>query len=87
MRGDIYFSSKFVQLNIFDNTYQCFGHPFIFMVDELLPDIYLHIANVKVTKLSRFDGFAGYKIGQKGDHIAFRYDMRNDRNAWKSSPS
>ena len=64
-------AQKFVQLNIFDNAPQGFGHPFIFMVDELLPDINLHIANVKVAKRSRFDGFAGYKIGQKGYHIAF----------------
>ena len=62
---------KFVQLNIFDNAPQGFGHPFVFMVNELLPDIDLHIANVKIAKRSQLDGFAGYKIGQKRDHIAF----------------
>ena len=43
---------KFVGLNIFNNAFQRFGHPLIFMVDELLPNIDLHIANVEIAKFS-----------------------------------
>lgn len=42
---------KFVRFHIFNDAFQRLGHPLIFMVDELLPNIDLDIANVEIAKL------------------------------------
>ena len=43
---------KFVFLNVVDDCPQALGHPFIFMIDQLFPDIYIYIHNIEITKLS-----------------------------------
>lgn len=46
---------KFVSLDIFNEGFHAFGEPFVFMINELLPDIDIHIDNVKMTQLSLCD--------------------------------
>jgi nucleoside-diphosphate-sugar epimerase len=49
---------KFVRLYVFDRGFQGFGHPFVLVVDKLLPYIYIKVAYVKVAKLARELGWA-----------------------------
>ena len=48
------------------------------MVDELLPDLDLHIADVEVAKLARLDELARDEVGEVGDHVTFRDDVCDD---------
>ena len=59
-------------LDIFDDRFQTLGKPFVLVVDQLLPDIDVDIADVEVTKLALLDQGAGDKVGQKRDHVALR---------------
>ena len=69
---------KIVGLNIFEYGFQTFGHPLVFVVNELFPNIDVYIHNIKIAELSRSGPFLCYKIGKIGDHIAFCEKMRND---------
>ena len=65
-------------LDVSDHRSEGFRHPLILMVDELLPDLGLHIADVEVAKLARLDELARDEVGEVGDHVTFRDDVCDD---------
>ena len=48
------------------------------MVYQLLPDVYVKVADVDIAELSRVDEGLCDEIGKKGDHLAFRNDRGDD---------
>ena len=48
------------------------------MIDELLPDIHLEVADVEVDELSLCDEATGDEVGEEGDHIFPRQERGDD---------
>ena len=48
------------------------------MMDQLLPDVDIHVRNVQVAERPRLDLLSGHEIGKERDHVAVRQYARND---------
>lgn len=63
-QGLLILDCKLHGLDIINKCPQAFRYPFVLMINELLPYIDIHVYDVEVAQLSRFDHMLGNEIGQ-----------------------
>ena len=56
-------SRKLRLLEILDERLQALGHPLVFMIDQLFPDVGLHLGNMEINKLALPNLLRRHKFG------------------------